>query len=214
MGVYRRFAKRACDLTLTIPGLLLLLPALAVIAILVRIKLGSPVLFRMQRPGFMGRPFVLYKFRTMRDAWDAHGQPLPDEERLTPFGQRLRDLSLDELPELFNVVKGDMSLVGPRPLRIEYLEWYSMEQRRRHDVPPGITGWAQINGRNSIAFEEKLDLDLWYVDHQSWWLDLKILFHTFPQVIGRRNVGYSTNATVSDVVNRLRIIKDADRLST
>jgi lipopolysaccharide/colanic/teichoic acid biosynthesis glycosyltransferase len=212
--VYRRFGKRLLDLTLTIPGLLLLLPALAVIALLIRFKLGSPVLFRMQRPGFMGRPFVLYKFRTMKDGWDAHAQPLPDEERLTPFGERLRGLSLDELPELFNVMKGDMSLVGPRPLRMEYLEWYSVGQRRRHDVLPGITGWAQINGRNSLTFEEKLDLDLWYVHHQSLRLDLKILFRTFPQVIARRNVDYSANATVSDVVNRLRIVKDADRLST
>ena len=173
--MYRRIGKRILDLIAVTTALIILSPVLAFLALLVRARLGPPILFRQQRPGLYGRPFTLYKFRSMTDARDEQGNLLPDGERLTRFGKWLRSTSLDELPELFNVLKGHMSLVGPRPLLMEYLPLYTPEQARRHEVKPGITGWAQVNGRNAISWEEKFKLDVWYVDHVSFWLDLKIL---------------------------------------
>lgn len=160
-------------------------------------KMGSPVLFRQVRPGLGGKPFEMVKFRTMKDAVDAAGNPLPDSERLTPFGQFLRSSSLDELPELWNVLKGDMSLVGPRPLLMEYLPLYSPEQYRRHEVRPGVTGWAQINGRNSLSWDEKFKLDVWYVDNRSLWLDIKILFLTVKKVLIRDGISAEGEATMT-----------------
>lgn len=160
--------KRLFDFSCSLIGLIILSPLLLLAALLIRMKLGSPVLFRQMRPGLYGRPFFVYKFRTMTDERDENGNLLPDEERITPLGQMLRKFSIDELPQLFNVVKGDLSLVGPRPLLMEYLELYSPEQERRHEVRPGITGWAQVNGRNTISWEEKFKLDVWYVNHQSF----------------------------------------------
>lgn len=195
---YRRYGKISLDLALTLPALVFLSPVLAVIALLVRIKLGSPVLFRQQRPGLHGKPFTLLKFRTMTDARDADGSLLPDEQRLTSFGQFLRRTSLDELPELFNVVKGDMSLVGPRPLLMQYLNRYTPEQMRRHEVKPGITGWAQVNGRNALSWEEKFALDVWYVDHLSLWLDLKIVLLTVWKVLRREGISQDGFATMPE----------------
>jgi sugar transferase EpsL len=186
--------KRFFDLFGTVMGLLLLLPVLGLLVVLVRLFIGSPVMFRQERPGLHGKPFMLYKFRTMIDAWE-HGNLLPDEERLAKFGKFLRSASLDELPELLNVLKGDMSLVGPRPLLMEYLPLYSPEQARRHTVKPGITGWAQVNGRNAISWEDKFRLDVWYVDHQSFWFDMKILWLTLMKVFKREGIsqeGYAT----------------------
>lgn len=177
-------------------GLIVLSPVLVVTAILVRIKLGSPVLFTQQRPGLLGQPFYVYKFRTMTEQRGADGLFLPDEVRLTPFGKLMRRLSLDELPQLLNVIKGDLSLVGPRPLLMQYLPLYSPEQARRHEVRPGITGWAQVNGRNAISWEEKFVLDVWYVDHQSFWLDLKILWMTFNKVFKREGISQEGQATM------------------
>jgi lipopolysaccharide/colanic/teichoic acid biosynthesis glycosyltransferase len=193
--VSRCYGKRWLDLALSIPALILLAPVFALVAFLVRLKLGAPVLFRQQRPGLHGQPFMLYKFRTMTDTHDAQGNLLPDEDRLTPLGQFLRTTSLDELPELFNVLKGEMSLVGPRPLLMRYLDRYSPEQMRRHKVKPGITGWAQVNGRNALTWERKFDLDVWYVNHQSLWLDLKIIALTGQKIIIREGImweGYAT----------------------
>jgi sugar transferase EpsL len=172
-------AKRAIDLIGASAGLVVLGIPMACIAVLVRLTLGSPVIYRQPRPGLHGRTFDIYKFRTMVDATDANGEPLPNRLRITPVGRFLRRTSLDELPELVNVLRGDMSLVGPRPLRTFYLDRYTPEQARRHDVMPGITGWAQINGRNTLTWDERLALDIWYVDHASVWLDLKILMQTF-----------------------------------
>ena len=186
--LYRRSGKRFLDCLLAAIALLLLLPVFMGVAALVRWKLGSPVFFKQRRPGRFGEPFMLLKFRTMRDTRDDAGVLLPDAERQTGFGNFLRSTSLDELPELLNVLKGEMSLVGPRPLLMDYLPRYSPEQAHRHDVVPGITGWAQINGRNLISWEEKFDLDLWYVGHQSLWLDLKILVLTVRKVIIREGV--------------------------
>jgi lipopolysaccharide/colanic/teichoic acid biosynthesis glycosyltransferase len=180
--------KRLFDFVASAIGLLLLAPVIAVIAFQIRRKLGSPILFRQVRPGREGRPFEMVKFRTMRDAIDKDGNSLPDSERMTPFGAFLRSTSLDELPELWNVLKGDMSLVGPRPLRMEYLSLYDEHQARRHEVRPGVTGWAQINGRNSISWEEKFDLDVSYVDNQSIFLDLKIIFLTVKKVLVREGI--------------------------
>lgn len=184
----RHRAKRIMDLALVIPGIAVTLPVLGAIALLVRVKLGSPVLFRQTRPGLHGKPFTMYKFRTMTDARDAEGNLLPDEERLPPFGKLLRSTSLDELPELINVLKGEMSLVGPRPLLMEYLERYSPEQARRHEVRPGVTGWAQVNGRNAISWEERFRMDVWYVDHAGILLDLKILWKTVIAVVKRDGI--------------------------
>lgn len=176
--------------------LLLLSPLLLLLAWQVRRHLGSPCLFRQVRPGLGGRPFTMFKFRTMRDAQDAAGRPLPDAERLTPFGRFLRASSLDELPELWNVLRGEMSLVGPRPLLMDYLPLYTAEQARRHEVRPGITGWAQINGRNAQSWGERFRLDVWYVDHQSFFLDLKILFLTVKKVLVREGISAAGEATM------------------
>jgi sugar transferase EpsL len=188
-------AKRIFDFTLSAVALTLAMPLLLVLALLVRVRLGAPVLFRQQRPGLMGKPFQLLKLRTMTDARDARGEPLPDADRLTSFGKWLRRTSLDELPELWNVIRGDMSLVGPRPLLLEYLPLYSPEQARRHQVLPGITGWAQVNGRNAIAWAEKLALDVWYVDHRSWWLDIQILCLTVTKVFRAEGIAEAGHAT-------------------
>jgi len=192
-SLYASYGKRLFDLVLTIPGIIVISPILAAIALLVRVKLGSPVLFRQERPGLDGKPFTIYKFRTMTDERDSDGNLLPDGERLTRFGRFLRSASLDELPELFNVIKGEMSLVGPRPLRMEYLPLYSREQFRRHETPPGITGWAQVNGRNAITWEEKFELDVWYVDNYSLLLDIKILILTFIKIFKREGIDAGEN---------------------
>jgi lipopolysaccharide/colanic/teichoic acid biosynthesis glycosyltransferase len=189
--------KRVFDVFASATALLLLLPVIAVVAWQISRKMGSPVLFRQIRPGKDGRPFEMVKFRTMKDAVDAAGNPLPDSERMTPFGQFLRSSSLDELPELWNVLKGDMSLVGPRPLLMEYLPLYSKEQYCRHEVRPGVTGWAQINGRNAISWEDKFKLDVWYVDNQSLWLDVKILFLTVKKVLVRDGISGEGEVTMS-----------------
>ena len=189
--------QRLFDLFLTIPLLLVLAPVFAVVALLVRIKLGAPIFFRQQRPGFGARPFALLKFRTMTDGRDRHGHLLPDAQRLTAFGQFLRSTSLDELPELLNVLKGEMSLVGPRPLLVEYLDVYTPEQARRHEMPPGVTGWAQVNGRNAIDWDRVFELDVWYVDHWSLRLDLRILWATVAAVLGRRGISEPGEATRS-----------------
>lgn len=189
--------KRAFDIVVAAIALLVLSPVIAILAWQVQRKLGRPVLFRQTRPGHKGKPFEMIKFRTMRDAVDASGRPLPDAERLPPFGARLRALSLDELPELWNVLRGDMSLVGPRPLLMEYLPLFTSEQARRHDLRPGITGWAQVNGRNAISWEEKFRLDTWYVDNRSFWLDLKILFLTVRKVVARDGINATGEATMS-----------------
>lgn len=188
--------KRLFDITSTLFGLMLLWPLILLLVVLVRIKLGSPVFFRQQRPGRQGRPFMMIKFRTMTDARNSVGNLLPDAARLTPFGRFLRSSSLDELPELFNVLKGEMSLVGPRPLLMEYLPLYSTEQARRHELKPGITGWAQINGRNAISWEEKFKLDVWYVDNRSFWFDLKILWLTVKKVFVREGISQAGQATM------------------
>lgn len=180
--------KRLFDIVVAFIALLLFSPILLIVAILIARRLGSPVLFRQVRPGLNGRLFTMVKFRSMRDAVDKQGNPLPDDQRLTPFGAWLRASSLDELPELWNVLKGDMSLVGPRPLLVEYLPLYSTEQARRHDVRPGITGWAQVNGRNAISWDDKFRLDCWYVDHRSLALDFKILWLTVRRVFKRDGI--------------------------
>lgn len=180
--------KRLFDIVVSLCGLILLSPVIAIVAWQISRKLGSPVLFRQVRPGKDGKPFEMVKFRTMLDAVDANGQPLPDEERMTAFGSFLRSSSLDELPELWNVLKGDMSLVGPRPLLMEYLPLYNPQQYRRHEARPGVTGWAQINGRNAISWESKFELDVWYVDNRSLWLDFKILLLTVKKVLIRDGI--------------------------
>ncbi|MER1967987.1 sugar transferase [Castellaniella sp. GW247-6E4] len=188
--------KRVLDVLGAGFGLLVLSPVILGLAWMIRHRLGSPVLFRQVRPGLNGQPFEMIKFRTMRDALDLGGEPLPDDERMTPFGRFLRSTSLDELPELWNVLKGDMSLVGPRPLLMEYLPLYSKEQARRHEVRPGITGWAQINGRNAISWEDRFVLDVWYVDHRRIWLDLKILWLTIWRVLRRDGISAAGEATM------------------
>jgi lipopolysaccharide/colanic/teichoic acid biosynthesis glycosyltransferase len=191
-----RASKRVFDVTLTVLALIPLTPLILFLAIAVWIKLGFPVLFTQVRPGLHGKAFRIVKFRSMVDARDASGSLLPDADRLTPFGEFLRSTSLDELPELWNVLRGDMSLVGPRPLLMDYLPLYTPEQARRHDVPPGITGWAQVNGRNAITWEEKFALDIWYVDHWSLWLDVKILWRTVANVLNRRGISAQGEATM------------------
>lgn len=180
--------KRLFDLVIALLGMVIALPLMGIIALIIYLREGSPVLFKQPRPGLGGKIFTLYKFRTMRNAVDRHGNPLPDAERLTRLGKFLRSTSLDELPELFNVLRGEMSLVGPRPLLVEYLPRYTPEQTRRHEVLPGITGWAQINGRNALTWEEKFRLDVWYVDHWSLWLDVKILVLTLWKVLRREGI--------------------------
>jgi lipopolysaccharide/colanic/teichoic acid biosynthesis glycosyltransferase len=192
------FLKRTFDLAAVILTAPLWLPLVALLAVLVRVKLGSPVFFRQKRPGRREAIFELIKFRTMTDARDAAGDLLPDAVRLTFFGKWLRGTSLDELPELLNVLRGEMSLVGPRPLLVQYLERYSPEQKRRHEVPPGLTGWAQINGRNALSWDEKFKLDVWYVDHRSFWLDVRILFRTVWQVVSRQGISAPGDATMPE----------------
>lgn len=189
--------KRFLDLLAAVVAFVVLSPILLVVIVLIRLKLGAPVLFTQTRPGMHGKPFRMIKFRTMTDTCGPDGQLLPDAIRLTPFGQFLRSTSLDELPGLWNVLKGDMSLVGPRPLLMEYLPLYSPEQARRHEVRPGITGWAQVNGRNAISWEEKFKLDLWYVDNHSLWLDIKILWLTVKKVLVRDGISTAGEATMS-----------------
>ncbi|MGE6246208.1 sugar transferase [Psychrobacter proteolyticus] len=189
--------KRLFDITAASAALVVLSPVYAITAYKVKQNLGSPVLFRQTRPGLHGKPFEMIKFRTMKDATDSDGHPLPDSERLTPFGQTLRNTSLDELPELWNVLKGDMSLVGPRPLLMEYLSLYSEEQSRRHQLRPGITGYAQVNGRNAIDWDKKFELDTWYVDNQSLWLDVKILLKTVKKVLIKDGISADGEATMS-----------------
>lgn len=188
--------KRAFDLALTVGSAPLWVTVLAVVAVLVRVKLGKPVFFRQIRPGRDGKPFKMIKFRTMTDARDDKGELLPDDQRLPGFGRFLRATSLDELPELWNVLKGEMSLVGPRPLLMEYLPLYSREQLRRHEVAPGITGWAQVNGRNAISWEQKFAYDVWYVDHRSIWLDIKIIGKTLNKVVRRDGISAEGSATM------------------
>lgn len=189
--------KRAFDIAVSGVLLVTLAPVFLAISLFVRRKLGSPVLFRQLRPGKDAKPFEMLKFRTMTDAKGADGVLLPDKERLTPFGRFLRSSSLDELPELWNVLKGEMSLVGPRPLLMEYLPLYSPQQARRHEVRPGITGWAQVNGRNALSWEEKFALDIWYIDNQSFWLDIKILALTVSKVLHRSGISAEGQATMS-----------------
>ena len=190
--------KRSLDVLLSLIALVALSPVLLMLSIVVRMRLGSPLLFKQIRPGHRGRPFQLVKFRTMTDEKDTHGDLLPDNVRMPAFGRFLRSSSLDELPELWNVLKGDMSLVGPRPLLMEYLDLYSEEQSRRHEVRPGITGWAQVNGRNALSWEEKFALDVWYVDNRTMWLDIKILLMTVVKVFKREGVSHDGHATMEE----------------
>ncbi|KZX36409.1 sugar transferase [Wohlfahrtiimonas chitiniclastica] len=189
--------KRIFDIIASLTGLIFLSPIFLMVILKVRKNLGTPVFFKQVRPGKDGKPFTMIKFRSMRDAYDKNGNPLSDAERLTPFGKKLRSTSLDELPELWNVLKGDMSLVGPRPLLMEYLPLYNTRQATRHNVRPGITGWAQINGRNAISWEEKFELDVWYVENQSLWLDVKILFLTIKKVLIKEGISSNQHVTIS-----------------
>ncbi len=188
--------KRLLDIVIASSALVLLSPVYLIVAHKVKKNLGSPVLFRQVRPGLNGKPFEMIKFRTMKDALDAEGNPLPDSERLTPFGKMLRATSLDEMPELWNVIKGDMSIVGPRPLLMEYLPLYNEQQAKRHNVRPGITGYAQVNGRNAISWEKKFELDTWYVENQSLWLDFKIMLKTIKKVIAKDDISAEGEATM------------------
>jgi sugar transferase EpsL len=197
-----RGLKRLTEILSVGIGLIVLLPVLALLALLVRVRLGSPVLFRQIRPGLHGYPFLMYKFRTMTDEKDENGNLLPDEQRLTSFGHFLRSTSLDELPELFNILKGEMSLVGPRPLLMQYLDRYTPEQMRRHAVKPGITGWAQVNGRNAISWEDKFRMDVWYVDNWSLWLDCKILLLTLLKMIKREEINQPGHATMEEFMGQ------------
>lgn len=189
--------KRLFDIVVSFTALIFLSGIIGITALLIRLKIGSPVIFTQQRPGLRGEPFHVYKFRTMTNERDQDGELLPDEVRLTTFGRLVRKLSLDELPQLWNVFKGDMSFVGPRPLLMEYLPLYNEHQARRHDVRPGITGWAQVNGRNAISWEEKFDYDVWYVDNQSFWLDIKILFMTVLKVFKSEGINQTGQATMT-----------------
>ena len=196
--MYRKYIKRILDFILSLIALVILSPIILVIAILVRIKLGSPVIFKQKRPGLNEKIFTLYKFRTMTDAKDENGNLLPDNIRLTKFGKILRSTSLDELPELFNILKGDMSIVGPRPLLVKYLPLYNKSQKHRHDVRPGFTGWAQCNGRNALSWEEKFDLDIYYVNHVSFFIDVKILFKTIKIVLLREGISSDTSVSMEE----------------
>jgi len=189
--------KRILDIVLASLGLILLVPVIGIVAVCIRRELGSPVIFSQVRPGLHGKPFKMVKFRTMLDAFDAEGNPLPDAQRMTRLGSFLRSSSLDELPELWNVLKGDMSLVGPRPLLMEYLPLYCQAQYRRHEVRPGVTGWAQVNGRNALSWEDKFELDVWYVDNRSFWLDCKIIFLTVKKVLIRDGISADGEATMT-----------------
>ena len=188
--------RRLIDLIVSVTALVLLAPVVVVIALIVRWKLGSPIMFRQLRPGLHGKPFWLVKFRSMHESRESSGASRPDSDRLDDFGRRLRSTSLDELPELLNVLRGDMSLVGPRPLLMEYLPLYSSRQARRHEVPPGLTGWAQVHGRNATTWRERLELDVWYVDNRSLWIDLSILWRTIWLVLSRSGTGHAGHATM------------------
>jgi len=192
---YRKLGKRALDIVLSALALIILSPVALIVTIAIRLTMGPPVIFSQVRPGLHGKPFVMYKFRTMLDLYDEKGNLLPDEMRITKLGKFLRRSSLDEIPEFWNVLKGDMSLVGPRPLLMEYLPLYTKEQARRHEVKPGITGWAQVNGRNAISWEEKFKLDVWYVDNVNIWMDLKILLLTLLKVLRREGISAPDHAT-------------------
>lgn len=196
--MYKHFFKRLIDFILSLIALIVLSPILLIVALLVRTKLGSPVIFKQERPGLNEKIFTLYKFRTMTDAKDEQGNLLPDEIRLTKFGKLLRSTSLDELPELFNILKGDMSIVGPRPLLVRYLQLYNEHQKHRHDVRPGFTGWAQCNGRNAISWEEKFDLDVYYTKHVSLLLDIKIILKTVKVVLFREGISSETSVTMEE----------------
>jgi sugar transferase EpsL len=202
--IYRRHLKRIFDLSAAILVLLLIWPFLLLIFLVLRMMIGSPVMLRQRRPGFMGKPFAICKFRTMTEQRDTHDCLLPDEQRITKVGRILRSFSLDELPEIFNVLKGDMSLIGPRPLMMQYLERYTPEQARRHEVMPGITGWVQINGRNNLSWEEKFELDVWYVDHQSFMLDLCILVMTVWKVLRREGISQEGYVAASEFMGSNR----------
>lgn len=194
--------KRLFDIIVSLTLIILLAPLILFIALLIWVTMGRPILFRQRRVGYQGQVFTIYKFRTMTEERDENGNLLPDEQRLTRFGRFLRETSLDELPELFNVLKGDMSLVGPRPLLVEYLPYYTPEERKRHNMRPGITGWAQVNGRNAITWDQKLALDVWYVDNWSLWLDFKIILMTIIKVIKREGIstnGYATAPRLDEV---------------
>ena len=191
-----KFFKRLFDIVASASGLIFLSPVFLILAYLIRKNLGAPVFFTQERPGKDGKPFKMIKFRSMRDAVDKDGNPLPDSERLTPFGKKLRATSLDELPELWNVLKGDMSLVGPRPLLMSYLPLYNDFQFRRHEMRPGVTGWAQVNGRNALSWDEKFAHDIWYIDHYSFWLDMKILFLTVKKVFIKEGISAEGEATM------------------
>ena len=191
-----KFFKRLFDIIASASGLIFLSPVFLILIYLIRKNLGEPVFFTQERPGKDGKPFKMIKFRSMRDAVDKDGNPLPDSERLTPFGQKLRATSLDELPELWNVLKGDMSLVGPRPLLMSYLPLYNEFQNRRHEMRPGVTGWAQVNGRNALSWDEKFAHDIWYIDHYSFWLDMKILFLTVKKVFIKEGISAEGEATM------------------
>ncbi len=198
MGFYEKYIKRPQDFLCAFAAIVVLSPIMAVTAILVRKKLGSPILFSQERPGRNGKLFRLYKFRTMIDAYDENGEPLPDEDRITPFGQKLRSTSLDELPELFNIFKGDMSVVGPRPLLVQYLTRYNAHQARRHEVRPGLTGLAQINGRNAISWEDKFNWDVQYVDHVTFWNDWSIILKTVMKVLKREGISSDFSVTMEE----------------
>ena len=191
-----KFFKRLFDIIASASGLIFLSPIFLILIYLIRKNLGEPVFFTQERPGKDGKPFKMIKFRSMRDAVDKDGNPLPDSERLTPFGKKLRAASLDELPELWNVLKGDMSLVGPRPLLMSYLPLYNEFQNRRHEMKPGVTGWAQVNGRNALSWDEKFAHDIWYIDHYSFWLDMKILFLTVKKVFIKEGISAEGEATM------------------
>lgn len=194
--MYQKYIKRLLDIIISFTALVILSPVLLIVAFLVRIKLGSPVIFHQDRPGYHEKVFKLCKFRSMTDARDEHGNLLPDEVRLTKFGKALRATSLDELPELWNILKGDMSLIGPRPLLVKYLPLYNEFQRHRHDVKPGLTGWAQVNGRNTISWEQRFEYDVYYVNHISFWMDVKILFQTVAVVFRHNDINSATDATM------------------
>jgi len=196
--MYFKSDKRIFDLLIAVPSFFMLMPLAIFFMILVWIMIGWPIFFASQRPGLHAKPFILYKFRTMTDILDGHGHPLPDANRMRPVGRFLRSLSLDELPELFNVIKGDMSLVGPRPLLIQYLDRYTPEQARRHEVKPGITGWAQVNGRNAISWDQKFALDVWYVDNRSMLLDMKIIALTIWKILKREGINQPGHATMEE----------------
>lgn len=197
-SIYKKYIKRILDFILALFVMVILSLPMLIVALMVKIKLGSPILFKQDRPGVNGKIFQMYKFRSMTDARDENGELLPDEVRLTPFGKALRSTSLDELPELLNVLKGDMSFIGPRPLLVRYIPLYSERQRRRHEVRPGITGYAQVNGRNAIGWEEKFEKDVWYVDNVSFKTDIKIIFKTVGVVLGRKGISSETAVTMEE----------------